>query len=151
MGLANSLHAVLTRSGATRRSQECEVWWVKDRFFRPSSQLKYEVLSAFRTSGLSLAIAHDDPADEEVPGPWERTAEGWWILPAGFQPGDQAAQRWLGLGAWCLCPLPCPRERPDLIRASPREVSAFLADNSLEAVVGSFHDNDPWVVAYSKS
>jgi hypothetical protein len=97
-----------------------------------------------------IYLMHELPQDWEVPGNWQLTNEGTWLVPPDFNWDDPAVQSWLAVGNWQLYSAPAPAEGnwPDPARCRAGDLLAWMKTRSVRALIDSFHDDTSWVVAF---
>jgi hypothetical protein len=112
-----------------------------------------ELMSCLLSAGGPVFVTHHEPpAEYDVPGEWQPMNEHTWLVPSDFNGHDPASRRWLSLGDWCFYAAPAPApgtSRPDAFRCTAAELLNWMSEQSVEAMIESFHDDYTWVVAAS--
>ena len=99
-----------------------------------------ELLTAFLKAG-SVFMMNED---------WQPAGTITWLLPEGFDPAEAEAKYWLfTIGGWTIYRAPAGVEVgwPDEFRCGAAELLTWMRDQSIEALIASFHDDSAWVVA----
>jgi hypothetical protein len=99
-------------------------------------------------------MPQSSPRDYEIPGDWQLAAGSTWLVPRDFNIDHPNVNHWLfDLGDWRLYSAlgPAKENSPDFFRCSAAEVVSWLNDNSVQALIESFHDDTEWVVAFGSA
>ncbi len=110
-----------------------------------------ELMSCLLSADGPVFVWHwEPPAEYDIPGEWQPMNEHTWLVPSDFNGRDPASRRWLSLGDWCLYSAPAPAGGTrDAFRCTAATLLDWMSEQSVEAMIESFHDDYAWVVAAS--
>ena len=143
-----------------RLSPDYEVWELQESGWPFDTKAKH--IQGLKEQTLKLALSlekqsyldySENPQDDGVPGNWEKTENGLWVVPKANDILESFI-KFLYLGNWSLYVgnrLLESKNFPNVFSSEPEQIINFVDANKLDMLVGSFHDDNPWRIVFSSA
>jgi hypothetical protein len=145
-GIASALRDLLAGAQSRHvraRVPEKTIWEVTGTGLE-AERLRTEILNVILKGPIE--IAYDEELDPRLNEALEARGDQVFRLRGQVEVGR--LREWLSAGNWQLFSPAAPTERMDLLRAAPSQIAEYLKAHGLDVAVDSFHDNNPWLVAW---